>query len=61
VSVLVTFTIGVAIWITGFAFGVKSFDAFMITILLVVGAITVRAARPLVDMLLNRSPAPPGE
>lgn len=60
-AVLVTFTVGVVFWVCGFALGMKSFDAFMVTILLVVGAITVQATRPLVDMLLNRTPERPGD
>lgn len=61
-GVLVTFTVGMAIWIVGYSFGVKSFDAFMVTIALTVIAITVRAARPLIDQVLNRdAPAAPGD
>jgi hypothetical protein len=58
VSVLVAFTVGVAFWITAYAaLGVKSFDAFMVTILLVVVAVAVRAVKPFLDRMLNRAPA----
>lgn len=53
-GVLVTFTVGIAFWICAIAFGGKSFDAFMVTIALTVVAVTVRAARPLIDRRLNR-------
>lgn len=35
-AVIVAFTVGLVIWITGYAFGIKPFDAFMVTILLLV-------------------------
>jgi hypothetical protein len=61
-GVLVTFTAGMAFWITAYSFGVKSFDAFMVTIGMTLVAITISAARPLIDQLLNRdAPAGPGD
>jgi predicted PurR-regulated permease PerM len=48
VLVLVSLTTGLVVWIVLWALGVKSFDAFMITILLVVTAATVRIAEPFV-------------
>lgn len=33
-AVLVTLTIGLVLWIVGWAFGIKPFDAFLVTILL---------------------------
>jgi predicted PurR-regulated permease PerM len=48
VQVLVALTVGLVIWIVLWALGVKSFDAFMITILLVVSAATVRIAEPFI-------------
>ena len=32
--VLIALTIGLVLWITGYAFGIKAFDAFLVTILL---------------------------
>jgi predicted PurR-regulated permease PerM len=48
VQVLVALTVGLVIWIVLWALGVKSFDAFMITILLVVSAATARIAEPFI-------------
>jgi hypothetical protein len=54
VSVLVALTAGLVFWITAWAFGAKSFDAFMVVILFVVIAAAVRAAMPSVNQLLGR-------
>jgi hypothetical protein len=48
VLVLVSLTVGLVIWIVLWALGAKSFDAFMITALLVVVAATVRLAEPFI-------------
>jgi predicted PurR-regulated permease PerM len=48
VQVVVALTVGLVIWIVLWALGVKSFDAFMITILLVVSAATARLVEPFV-------------
>jgi hypothetical protein len=37
-AILVALTIGLVWWITAWAFGVKAFDAFLVTVGLVVGA-----------------------
>ena len=47
-QVLVAFTVGLVIWIVLWALGVKSFDAFLITALLVVSAATARIAEPFI-------------
>ena len=44
--ILVAFTIGMVWWVSAWALGVKSFDAFMITILMVLVAATVRIVTP---------------
>jgi predicted PurR-regulated permease PerM len=46
VQVLVALTVGLVAWIVLWALGIKSFDAFLITILLVVSAATARIAEP---------------
>jgi hypothetical protein len=56
--VLVTFTVGLVIWITGWALGAKAFDVFLITVFLTVIAATVRIASPYVKQLLGREQAP---
>ena len=48
VQVFVALTVGLVIWIVLWALGVKSFDAFLITILLVVSAATARIVEPFV-------------
>lgn len=47
-QVFVALTVGLVVWIVLWALGVKSFDAFMITILLVVSAATARIAEPFI-------------
>jgi hypothetical protein len=58
VSVLVALTVGLVIWIVAWSFGIKAFDAFMVTVLLVVSAAAVRALTPFVKQLLGREAAP---
>jgi predicted PurR-regulated permease PerM len=48
VQVIVALTVGLVVWIVLWALGVKSFDGFMITILLVISAATARIAEPFV-------------
>ena len=47
-QVLVALTVGLVVWIVLWALGVKSFDAFLITILLVVSAAAARIAEPFI-------------
>lgn len=58
--VLVSFTVGLVIWIAAWAFGVKAFDAFLVTALLTFSAAGVRLAQPHVERLLKGEPSPPG-
>jgi hypothetical protein len=51
--VLISLTVGLVIWIVLWAFGVKAFDSFLITILLVVSAATMQIMKPYVDKLLK--------
>jgi hypothetical protein len=60
-AVLVTFTIGLIWWICAWSFGIKAFDAFLLTVLLTVTAATVVMFKPFVDQLLGREAAPPEE
>jgi hypothetical protein len=53
-AILVTLTIGLVWWVTGWALGVKSFDAFMITGAMVVGAATWYVAAPFLRSFLGR-------
>ena len=47
--VLVTFTVGLVVWIIAWAFGIKAFDAFLFTAVITVMAAGVRIALPYVD------------
>ena len=55
-SVLVALTVGLVFWISAWAFGIKAFDAFLVTALLVVSAAAVRMVTPFVRQLLRRAP-----
>lgn len=57
-GVLVALTVGLVFWIAAWAFGMKAFDAFLVTVALTVGAATVRLFKPYVDQLLGRDEAP---
>ncbi len=59
--VLVALTVGLVWWLTAWSFGIKAFDAFLLTIAMVVAAVTVRLATPFVNQLLGREAAPPAE
>jgi hypothetical protein len=53
-AILVAFTIGMVWWVCAWALGVKSFDAFMVTALVVVIAAAWYVARPYVQSFLSR-------
>ena len=57
--ILVALTIGLVWWVSAWSLGVKSFDAFMVTALIVVIAATWYVVRPHVQSFLGRSD-PPG-
>jgi hypothetical protein len=57
VGVLLALTVGLVFWITAWAFGIKAFDAFLVTAALTVGAATVRIAAPFVKQFMGREPA----
>jgi hypothetical protein len=52
-GVLVALTVGLVAWIALWAFGAKSFDAFLITVALVIGAATMRIIQPYINKLLK--------
>jgi hypothetical protein len=54
-GLLITLTFGLVFWIVGFALGWKPLDAFLVTVLLLVIAITVRAVRPFVQRLTGNA------
>lgn len=59
--VLVTMTVGLVIWITAWAFGIKAFDAFLFAALLTLIAAAVQIALPHVNRLMRRGTPAPGE
>ena len=59
--VLVTFTFGLVVWLVAWAFGIKAFDAFLVTGLITVLAATVQTAKPFVDQILKGTPVTPGD
>jgi hypothetical protein len=54
VIVYVTLVIGLVWWISAWAFGVKAFDAFLVTVAMVVGAAAYTIAKPFLDKVLRR-------
>jgi hypothetical protein len=59
--VLVALTVGLVWWIAAWAFGVKAFDAFLLTAFLVVSAAAYQMMKPFIDQLLGREVAEPEE
>jgi hypothetical protein len=57
VIVLVALTIGLVWWIAAWAFGIKAFDAFLLTSLLVVSAAAYMLVKPFLDQMLGREAA----
>lgn len=55
--VYVTLVIGLVWWIAAWAFGIKSFDAFLLTAALVVGAAAYVMVKPFIDRVMGREPA----
>ena len=58
-AVLVALTVGLVWWITAWSFGIKAFDAFMLTAAIVVGAAAFQMVKPFLDQLLGREVAEP--
>ena len=60
-AVLVTFTVGLIWWVCAWAFGIKAFDAFLLTVLMTITAATIVMVKPFIDQLLGREAASPEE
>jgi hypothetical protein len=60
-AVLVALVIGLVWWITAWAFGIKAFDAFLVTLALVIGAAAFQMVKPFLDQMLGREVAEPEE
>jgi hypothetical protein len=59
--VLIALTVGLVWWICAWAFGIKAFDAFLLTAFLVVCAAGYQLAKPHLDRLLGREGPEPEE
>ncbi len=57
-AVLVTLTVGLVWWIVAWSFGIKAFDAFLLTAIMTVIAAAVHMAKPFVDQRLGRGTVP---
>jgi hypothetical protein len=53
-TVLIALLVGLVWWITAWAFGIKAFDAFLLTAALVVGAAAFEIAKPFLDRMRGR-------
>ena len=60
-AVLVALLVGLVWWICAWSFGIKAFDAFLLTVALVVGAAAFQMMKPFLDQLLGREAAEPEE
>jgi hypothetical protein len=60
-AVLVALLVGLVWWITAWAFGIKAFDAFLLTVFLVVAAAGYQMAKPFINHALGRETAEPEE
>jgi uncharacterized membrane protein len=60
-AILVALLVGLVWWICAWAFGIKAFDAFLLTVALVVGAVVFTMMKPFIDRLLGRELPEPEE
>jgi hypothetical protein len=60
-AIVVAFTIGLIWWVCAWAFGIKAFDAFLLTVLITLVAATAVIVKPFINQLLGREAAPPEE
>ena len=56
-TVLVTLTVGLVWWIVAWSFGIKAFDAFLVTVFMVVIAAAAVMMKPFTEQMLGRGPA----
>jgi hypothetical protein len=54
VIVYVSLVVGLVWWIAAWAFGIKAFDAFLLTVALVVGAAAYTIVKPFIGQMLGR-------
>ena len=53
-GILIALTAGLSFWITAWAFGMKSFDAFLVVVAIMVAAFTARLFAPFVKEQFGR-------
>jgi hypothetical protein len=53
-AILVTLTVGLVWWLAAWAFGIKAFDAFLLTVLMVVVAATAHLYAPYLRRMLGK-------
>jgi hypothetical protein len=56
--ILVAFTVGLIWWVCAWAFGIKAFDAFLLTAFITLVAATAVMIKPFMNQLLRREAAP---
>jgi hypothetical protein len=61
VTVLIALTVGLIWWITAWSFDIKPFDAFLLTMLIVVSAAAYTIAKPFIDQMLGRGASAPDD
>jgi hypothetical protein len=61
VIVLVTFTVGLVIWVVGWSFSFKAFDVFLLTVAMTVVAAAVQITIPYLNQWLGRDRVDPGD
>jgi uncharacterized membrane protein len=59
-GVLVALAAGLVFWLSAWALGAKAFDGFLVTVALVVIAVTGRAVAPFVRQLTRQDQTEPG-
>ena len=57
-AILVTLAVGLVWWIAAWALGVKAFDAFLLTVFMVVVAATAHIYAPYVRKMLGKEKPP---
>ena len=60
-TILVALLVGLVWWIVGWALGMKSFDAFLITLAIVLVATTQHLFAPFLKQLMGREEAAPDQ
>ncbi len=53
-SLLVALTVGLVWWVSAWSLGIKSFDAFMVTLAILVGAAAWYVAKPFFESFMGR-------